>query len=78
HLVAHAQALAAHDEHVDGPRIGGRIGGKDSHSLLLACCAALAACKLQRPATLRPERDPDKMNPGKRHQFHDRNDVGHD
>ncbi|AOJ79982.1 aldehyde oxidase [Burkholderia savannae] len=78
HLVARALGLASHDVLVECRRMGGGFGGKESQSGLFACCAALAAWKLQCPVKLRPDRDDDMMITGKRHDFHYRYDVGYD
>ncbi|AOK28938.1 MULTISPECIES: xanthine dehydrogenase molybdopterin binding subunit [Burkholderia] len=78
HVVARLLGVASHDVLVECRRMGGGFGGKESQSGLFACCAALAAWKLQRPVKLRPDRDDDMMITGKRHDFHYRYDVGYD
>ncbi|WP_153099597.1 xanthine dehydrogenase molybdopterin binding subunit [Paraburkholderia hayleyella] len=77
-LVAHLLGVAVHGVQVECRRMGGGFGGKESQSGLFACCAALAAWKLQRPVKLRADRDDDMLITGKRHDFHYTYDVGYD
>ncbi|KDB09132.1 xanthine dehydrogenase, molybdopterin binding subunit [Burkholderia sp. lig30] len=78
HLVAQVLGIASHGVLVECRRMGGGFGGKESQSGLFACCAALAAWKLQCPVKLRPDRDDDMTITGKRHDFHYRFEVGYD
>ncbi len=78
HHVAHVLGVASHNVLIECRRMGGGFGGKESQSALFACCAALAAWKLQCPVKLRPDRDDDMMITGKRHDFHYRYEVGYD
>ncbi len=78
HLVAHATGRAAHAVQVEGRRMGGGFGGKESQSALFACVAAVAADRLQRPVKLRLDRDDDFMVTGRRHGFHFEIEAGHD
>ena len=78
HLVAHMLGVASHAVLVECRRMGGGFGGKESQSGLFACCAALAAWKLQCPVKLRPDRDDDMAITGKRHDFRYAYEAGYD
>ncbi len=78
HLVAHALGVASHAVRVECRRMGGGFGGKESQSALVACVAAVAAAKLQRPVKLRLDRDDDFMVCGRRHGFSYELDIAHD
>ncbi len=78
HVVAHALGWQAHQVQVSCRRMGGGFGGKESQSALWACCAALAAHKLQRPVKLRADRDDDFLVTGKRHCVYYEYQVGFD
>ncbi|HTH59914.1 MAG TPA: xanthine dehydrogenase molybdopterin binding subunit [Paraburkholderia sp.] len=78
HLVAQLLGIASHRVLVECRRMGGGFGGKESQSGLFACCAALAAWKLQCPVKLRPDRDDDFLITGKRHDFDYAYEAGYD
>jgi xanthine dehydrogenase large subunit len=78
HLVARALGLATHAVRVECRRMGGGFGGKESQSALVACVAAVAAARLQRPVKLRLDRDDDFLVTGRRHGFAYELDIGHD
>ena len=78
HLVARALGVASHAVRVECRRMGGGFGGKESQSALVACVAALAAARLQRPVKLRLDRDDDFLVTGRRHGFEYDLDVGFD
>ncbi|MBL8288134.1 MAG: xanthine dehydrogenase molybdopterin binding subunit [Rubrivivax sp.] len=78
HVVAHALARPAHAVQVECRRMGGGFGGKESQSALFACCAAVAAAKLNRPVKLRLDRDDDFLVTGRRHGFVFDAEVGYD
>jgi xanthine dehydrogenase large subunit len=63
--------LGLHDNAVtvEVRRMGGGFGGKETHGNLYAAVAALAAKTLKRPVKLRPDRDDDMQQTGKRHDF---------
>ncbi|MHB1668373.1 xanthine dehydrogenase molybdopterin binding subunit [Thiomonas sp.] len=69
HVVAHMLGWMQHQVQVECRRMGGGFGGKESQSAQFACCAALAAHKLQRPVKLRLDRDDDFLITGRRHGF---------
>ena len=69
HVVAHMLGWLQHQVQVECRRMGGGFGGKESQSAQFACCAALAAHKLQRPVKLRLDRDDDFLITGRRHGF---------
>lgn len=50
-------------------RMGGGFGGKETRSVFIACAAALAAYKLQKPVRINIERDVDMSITGHRHPF---------
>ncbi len=50
-------------------RMGGGFGGKESRSVPVACAAAVAAYKLNKPVSLNIERDLDMSITGQRHAF---------
>jgi xanthine dehydrogenase large subunit len=77
-VIAHALAVDANLVTVELRRMGGGFGGKESQSAIVACIAAIAANKLQRPVKLRVDRDDDFMITGKRHCCHYAYDVGFD
>ena len=78
HLVARALGVASHAVRVECRRMGGGFGGKESQSALVACVAAVAAARLQRPVKLRLDRDDDFLVTGRRHGFEYDLDVGFD
>ena len=78
HVVAHALGWQAHQVQVTCRRMGGGFGGKESQSAVWACCAALAALKLQKPVKLRADRDDDFLVTGKRHCFYYEYALGYD
>ncbi|MBX3638342.1 MAG: xanthine dehydrogenase molybdopterin binding subunit, partial [Rubrivivax sp.] len=78
HLVARALGLASHAVRVECRRMGGGFGGKESQSALVACVAAVAAARLQRPVKLRLDRDDDFLVTGRRHGFEYDLDIGFD
>jgi xanthine dehydrogenase large subunit len=78
HAVALMLGWHAHQVLVACRRLGGGFGGKESQAALFACCAALAAWKLQCPVKLRLDRDDDMLITGKRHDFVFDYAVGHD
>ena len=69
HVVARMLGWMQHQVQVECRRMGGGFGGKESQSAQFACCAALAAHKLQRPVKLRLDRDDDFLITGRRHGF---------
>ena len=69
HVVAALLGRPLHDVLVECRRMGGGFGGKESQSALFACCAALAAARLQRAVKLRVDRDDDMLITGRRHGF---------
>ncbi|MEC5399924.1 xanthine dehydrogenase molybdopterin binding subunit [Uliginosibacterium sp. H1] len=73
-VVAHMLGWRQHQVTAECRRIGGGFGGKESQSAQIACAAALAAWKLQRPVKLRLDRDDDMAITGKRHDF----DIGYE
>ncbi len=77
-LVAHCLGWAAKDVVVQCRRMGGGFGGKETQPALLACIAALGACRTGRPVKLRLDRDADMLLTGKRHPFDLRYEVGFD
>jgi len=78
HMVAHVLGLPSHAVTVEVRRMGGAFGGKETQSNLFAAVAALAARKLGRAAKIRPDRDDDMIQTGKRHDFRVDYDVGFD
>eukprot|EP01041_Mallomonas_annulata_P005146 gene5146-10286_t len=50
-------------------RMGGGFGGKETRSVFIACTAAVAAQKFQRPVKINIERDVDMSITGQRHAF---------
>jgi len=78
HMVAHALHRPAHAVQVECRRMGGGFGGKESQSAVFACCAAVAAAKLNRPVKLRVDRDDDFLVTGRRHGFDFDAEVGYD
>ena len=78
HTIAHLLGWRSHQVLVECRRMGGGFGGKESQSALFACCAALAAHKLQRPVKLRIDRDDDFLITGRRHGFDYDYDVAFD
>lgn len=78
HVVAHMLGWMQHQVQVECRRMGGGFGGKESQSAQFACCAALAAHKLQRPVKLRVDRDDDFHITGRRHGFEYDYDVAFD
>lgn len=50
-------------------RMGGGFGGKETRSVFIACTAALAAYRLNRPVSINIERDVDMSITGQRHAF---------
>ncbi len=78
HTIAHLLGWRSHQVLVECRRMGGGFGGKESQSALFACCAALAAQKLQRPVKLRIDRDDDFLITGRRHGFDYDYDVAFD
>jgi xanthine dehydrogenase large subunit len=78
HMVAHALHRPAHAVQVECRRMGGGFGGKESQSAVFACCAAVAAAKLNRPVKLRVDRDDDFLVTGRRHGFFFDAEVGYD
>ena len=51
-------------------RMGGGFGGKETRSVFIACAAAVAAQKMNRPVSINIERDLDMQITGQRHAFH--------
>ena len=51
-------------------RMGGGFGGKETRSVFIACAAAVAAKKMNRPVSINIERDTDMQITGQRHAFH--------
>ena len=78
HVVAHALHRPANAVQVECRRMGGGFGGKESQSAVFACCAAVAAAKLNRPVKLRVDRDDDFLVTGRRHGFFFDAEVGYD
>ena len=78
HAVARAVGLTNKDVVVECRRMGGAFGGKESQPALIACAAAIAAQRLNRPVKLRLDRDSDMIITGKRHCFVSHYDVGFD
>jgi xanthine dehydrogenase large subunit len=78
HTVAHALHRPVHAVQVECRRMGGGFGGKESQSAIFACCAAIAAAKLNRPVKLRVDRDDDFLVTGRRHGFVFDAEVGYD
>ncbi|MBI5721261.1 MAG: xanthine dehydrogenase molybdopterin binding subunit [Burkholderiales bacterium] len=78
HTVAHALHRPANAVQVECRRMGGGFGGKESQSAVFACCAAIAAAKLNRPVKLRVDRDDDFLVTGRRHGFFFDAEVGYD
>jgi xanthine dehydrogenase large subunit len=78
HTVAHALHRPVHAVQVECRRMGGGFGGKESQSAVFACCAAIAAAKLNRPVKLRVDRDDDFLVTGRRHGFFFDAEVGYD
>ena len=77
-LVAHCLGLSANNVVVHCRRMGGGFGGKETQPALVACIAALGACKTGRPVKLRLDRDADMLITGKRHPFDLSYQVGFD
>jgi xanthine dehydrogenase large subunit len=77
-LVAHCLGLDAKDVIVQCRRMGGGFGGKETQPALVACVAALGACKTGKPVKLRLDRDADMLITGKRHPFDLSYEVGFD
>ena len=67
HLIAGALGRDAAQIRVEMRRMGGGFGGKESQSAQVACLAAIAADRLQRPVKCRLDRDDDMRLTGKRH-----------
>lgn len=78
HMVAHALHRPANAVQVECRRMGGGFGGKESQSAVFACCAAVAAARLNRPVKLRVDRDDDFLVTGRRHGFFFDAEVGYD
>jgi xanthine dehydrogenase large subunit len=77
-LVARLLDLPAGRVVAETRRMGGGFGGKESQAAPLACLAALAAARLDRPARYRMSRSEDFAQTGKRHGFVHRARYGHD
>lgn len=78
HMVARVLDLPANAVTVEVRRMGGAFGGKETQSNLFAAVAALAARKLGRAVKIRPDRDDDMIQTGKRHDFRVDYEVGFD
>lgn len=68
-LVAEFMDFDLHKVTVEVRRMGGGFGGKETQPAIMACCASLAACKLNKPVKIRLCRDDDMIMTGKRHNF---------
>ncbi len=77
-LVARCLGWSAKDVVVQCRRMGGGFGGKETQPALLACIAAIGACKTGRPVRFRLDRDDDFLATGKRHPFALDYEVGFD
>ncbi len=75
-LVAEVLALPFNQVQVEVRRMGGAFGGKETQAASLACLAALAAHKTGCPVKFRMVRQDDMVMTGKRHDFHNRYQVG--
>ncbi|MFW5679598.1 MAG: xanthine dehydrogenase molybdopterin binding subunit [Pseudomonadota bacterium] len=78
HKVAEVLGLPSALVTVEVRRMGGGFGGKETQGNLIAVLAALLARKTGRPVKLRLDRDTDMELTGKRHDFHNRYEVGFD
>jgi len=58
-------------------RMGGGFGGKETRSVFVAMCVAVAAKKLRRPVRISLDRDEDMCITGQRHPFLARYKVGY-
>ena len=77
-MVAQVLGVPMHSVNVVVRRMGGGFGGKETHGNLFAAVAALAAKTFNRPVKIRPDRDDDMQQTGKRHDFVVDYDVGYD
>ena len=78
HKVAHALGLGLHQVRVEGRRMGGGFGGKESQGNALAVAVAYVAHDLRRPCKMRYDRDDDMMITGKRHDVRIEYSAGFD
>jgi xanthine dehydrogenase large subunit len=69
HIVAHLLAVPVNHVVVQGQRMGGGFGGKETQAATFAALAALAAAKTNQAVRVRVNRDLDMMITGKRHPF---------
>jgi xanthine dehydrogenase large subunit len=76
--VAAALGRSAKDVIIECRRMGGAFGGKESQANGMACAAAVAAVRLERPVKVRIDRDDDFIITGKRHDFLAEYEVGFD
>jgi len=77
HIVAHLLAVPVNHVVVQGQRMGGGFGGKETQAATFAALAALAAARTQRAVRVRVNRDLDMMITGKRHPFFAKFKVGY-
>ncbi len=75
-LVAEVLNIGSHKVIAEVRRMGGGFGGKETQAAALACSAALAAMKLNRPVKYRMPRKHDMERTGKRHDFSYEYSVG--
>jgi xanthine dehydrogenase molybdopterin binding subunit/xanthine dehydrogenase small subunit len=77
HIVAHLLAVPVNRVVVQGQRMGGGFGGKETQAATFAALAALAAARTRQAVRVRVNRDLDMMITGKRHPFFSKFKVGY-
>ncbi len=77
-LVAACVGVRANRVRVLCRRMGGGFGGKESQAAGIACIAAVAALRWNRPAKLRLDRATDDLVTGKRHAYWSEFEAGFD
>ncbi|HTR80851.1 MAG TPA: xanthine dehydrogenase molybdopterin binding subunit [Bacteroidota bacterium] len=77
-LVAEVLGINRNEVVVEGRRMGGAFGGKETQGNHAACWAALLCKATQRPVKVRLFRDDDQKMTGKRHRFLSRYEAGFD
>ena len=75
-LVAEVLAIPLNRVVAEVRRMGGGFGGKETQAAALSCMAAIFAKRLKRPVRYRMPRRDDMVQTGKRHDFHNRWQVG--
>ncbi|WP_097461984.1 xanthine dehydrogenase molybdopterin binding subunit [Mangrovitalea sediminis] len=77
-LVAEVLGVPITEVQVEVRRMGGAFGGKETQAAPLACIAAVLARRTGKSVKYRMPRADDMVMTGKRHDFHNRYEVGFD